>query len=92
MASETSLKYFNDNAPDWDNMRTAFFSESVREASIAKAWLRPEMAAADIGGGTGFITAGIAPLVREVHLVDQSSSMIEIAQQKLSSFTNIRYN
>lgn len=92
MASETSLKYFNDNAPDWDNMRTAFFSESVREASIAKAWLRPEMAAADIGGGTGFITAGIAPLVREVHLVDQSSSMIEIAQQKLSSFTNIRYH
>ena len=92
MTPETSLKYFNDNALEWDSMRAAFFSEAVREASIAKAWLRPEMTVADIGGGTGFMTAGIALFVREVHLVDQSPSMIEIAQKKLSSITNIHYH
>ena len=36
-------------------MRSGYFGEAVREAAIAKAYLRPEMVVADVGAGTGFL-------------------------------------
>ena len=37
----------------------------------------------DVGTGTGFVVAGIAPRVRRVLAVDNSSAMLELARKNL---------
>src|SRR5689334_23431345 len=84
-----SASYFENVAPQWDQLRSGYFTEAVREAAIAKAYLHPHMITADVGAGTGFIAAGLAPIVRQVHVLDGSSAMLEVARQKLSNHENI---
>ena len=87
-----STQYFQEHASQWDSIREGYFSEAVRQAAIAKAYLRPEMIVADVGAGTGFMAAGIAPLVKQVHLIDGSPEMLEVARQNLSAFDNLVYH
>ncbi|HEX7974964.1 MAG TPA: arsenite methyltransferase [Anaerolineales bacterium] len=87
-----STQYFDENAAQWDSLQAGYFTEAVRLSAIAKAYLRPEMTVADVGGGTGFMTAGLAPLVHEVHVLDGSPAMLEIARRNLSAFDNIVYH
>jgi len=87
-----SSAYFEKVARTWDDLRTGFFTEQVREAAIRKAYLRPEITVADVGAGTGFMTAGLAPLVRQVHVVDGSSAMLDIARRNLNHFANVAYH
>ena len=87
-----SKEYFEKVAPDWDNLREGYFTEEVRNAAISRAYLRPDTIAADIGAGTGFITAGLAAIIRKVHAVDGSAAMLEKARQNLDAFTNIEYH
>ncbi len=89
--TQASASYFEQVAGEWDNLRTGYFSESVREAAIAKAYLRPEMTVADIGTGTGFLAAGLAPLVKQVYAVDGSTAMLEVALRNLGGFGNVTY-
>lgn len=87
-----SNDYFRKTAQTWDELRSGYFQESLRDTAIAKAYLRPEMKAADIGGGTGFISAGLAPLVADVHIVDASEQMLAVARRNLKDFSNISYH
>jgi arsenite methyltransferase len=87
--TEASTGYFERVADEWDTLRSSYFRESVRDAAIAKAYLRPEMIVADIGTGTGFMAAGLAPLVRHVHAVDGSTAMLEAARRNLEGFSNV---
>ena len=66
-----------------------YFGEAVRDAAIARAYLRPEMVVADIGSGTGFMAAGLAPLVAKVYAVDGSAAMLEVGREKLAGFGNV---
>ena len=61
--TEASAQYFAKQAENWDQLRAGYFKETLREAAIARAYLRPEMIVADVGAGTGFMSAGLAPLV-----------------------------
>src|SRR5512145_1808548 len=90
--TEASSEYFQQVAGNWDNLRSGYFSEAVRQAAIDKAYLRPEMVVADVGSGTGFIAAGLAPLVRRVYVVDGSAAMLEVARKNLSEFSNVEYH
>lgn len=89
---EKVLRYFNQNASHWDMLRKEYFPDSLREHILSKAYLRPEMVAADIGGGTGFVSMGLAQRVKQVHLVEASPEMLKIARQNLSHFSNIVYH
>ena len=91
MTGESS-EYFKQVAEEWDNIRAGYFGDGVRDAAIAKAYLRPEMAVADIGAGTGFISAGLAPLVKRVYVVDASPEMLKVAERNLASFDNIEFH
>ena len=88
---EKVKEYFDDHGDQWDDLSSKYFTEKVRDAAIRKAFLRPEFVVADIGSGTGFLSAGLAPLVRRVYAVDRSSAMLEIAQKKLAGISNIEY-
>jgi ubiquinone/menaquinone biosynthesis C-methylase UbiE len=89
--TEASKNYFQQVAGQWDNLRSGYFQEEVRRSAIAKSYLRPEMVVADIGSGTGFVAAGLAPLVKEVYVVDGSAEMLEVARKNLSDHTNVQY-
>jgi arsenite methyltransferase len=84
--TSSSSQYFDKVAGQWDTIRSGYFTEAVREMAIAKAYLRPEMVVADVGAGTGFVAAGLAPLVQKVYVLDGAASMLDMARQNLSSF------
>jgi arsenite methyltransferase len=86
-----SAAYFERVAGEWDQLRSGYFSEAVRAAAIRKAYLRPEFAVADVGAGTGFMAAGLAPLVRQVAVIDGSPAMLAVARRNLSGFANMAY-
>ena len=90
--TNASTQYFDQVAGEWDSIRAGYFTEAVREAAISKAYLRPEMAVADVGAGTGFMAAGLAPLVSQVHVIDGSTAMLEVARRNLSQYGNIEYH
>jgi len=87
--TDSSSQYFTRVASDWDEIRKSFFNEEMRNKAIEHAYLRPEMVVADVGAGTGFITEGIAPLVRRVYALAASASMLDQARQKLDSKKNV---
>ena len=86
-----SAAYFEQVADQWDTLRAGYFQEAVREAAIANAYLRPEMEVADIGGGTGFMAAGLAPLVSRVYVLDGSAAMLDVARRNLAGFDNVDF-
>jgi ubiquinone/menaquinone biosynthesis C-methylase UbiE len=90
--TQASSEYFKQVANTWDQISAGYFGKAVRDAAIARAYLRPEMAVADVGSGTGFVAAGLAPLVKRVYVVDGSPEMIEVAKKNLSAFKNIEYH
>ena len=90
--TNASKDYFEQVADQWDNLRSGYFQEEVRQSAIAKAYLRPEMSVADIGTGTGFMADGLAPLVQTVHVLDGSAAMLKVARKNLSTFNNIEYH
>ena len=90
--TQASSDYFEQVAGSWDQISAAYFGKAVRDAAIARAYLRPEMAVADIGSGTGFVAAGLAPLVKRVYVVDGSAAMLEVARKNLSQFDNVEYH
>ncbi len=91
-AKQASKDYFQQIAGQWDQISAGYFGKPIRDAAIAKAYLRPEMAVADIGAGTGFMAAGLAPLVKRVYVVDGSAAMLDVAKKNLAQFNNVEYH
>ncbi len=89
---DPSSDYFEQVASQWDNLRAGYFTEAVRDAAIEKAYLRAEMVVADVGCGTGFMTAGLAPLVKQVHLLDASPAMLQEARKNLADYPNLVFH
>jgi ubiquinone/menaquinone biosynthesis C-methylase UbiE len=87
----SSKKYFDDVAPQWDEMRERFFSEAVRKKAFIVANIQPGQLAADIGAGTGFITEG--PLQRGLKgiAIDQSDTMLQELKRKFQGNDKINY-
>ncbi len=90
--TEASSTYFQQVANRWDQISAGYFGKAVRDAAIAKGYLRPEMVVADVGAGTGFVAAGLAPLVKRVHVVDGSAAMLEVAKKNLEQFTQVEFH
>lgn len=92
MITNPSAPYFDRVAGQWDELRSGYFTEALRDVAIRKAYLHPEMRVADVGGGTGFMTAGLAPLVRQVDLLDGSAAMLDVARRNLAQFNNVDFH
>jgi len=89
--TQASAEHFERVAGEWDALRTGYFGDTVRDAAIARAHLRPEMVVADIGSGTGFMAAGLAPLVAKVVAVDGSPAMLEVSRRNLAGLGNVEH-
>jgi len=84
-----SQTYFASVAGQWDEIRAGYFTEHMRDAAIKKANLPDDAILADIGTGTGFVIAGLAPLAARVYGFDASAEMLEVARRVLKSFGNV---
>lgn len=88
-AAPASRKYFAQVAGRWDQMRSGYFGDELRDDAIATARLGPDDIVADVGTGTGFMLAGLAPLVARAHGFDQSPEMLAVARRNLATFANV---
>lgn len=85
-----STEYFDEVASNWDNMRSDFFSYEVRIVAYSTADVKSGKVAADIGAGTGFISEGLLKKNVNVIAVDQSKEMLNLLENKLSNYQNIK--
>jgi ubiquinone/menaquinone biosynthesis C-methylase UbiE len=76
-------EFFERVAGDWDTMRLAYYDERVIEKMAEVSDLAGNMIVVDVGTGTGFIAAGIAPLVGRVVAVDNSPAILAVAERNL---------
>ncbi len=81
-----SKQYFDDVSTRWDEMRTSFFSENLREKALKASGVGVGALAVDVGAGTGFMTEGLLKKGARVIAVDQSQAMLDVLARKLSDF------
>ena len=86
---EKSKDYFNEIAEKWDDLRTEFFSEQVREFAYSMADISTEKIAADLGAGTGFMTEGLLNTGLNVIAIDQSENMLNNMKQKFKEYNTL---
>src|SRR5215218_9757187 len=84
MEAKDVKEFFERVASDWDAMRLAYYEERVIEKIAAVSGAAGDMAVADIGTGTGFVAAGIAPKVGRVLALDNSPAMLDVARKNLA--------
>lgn len=84
--------YFNAIAGKWDQIRAHFYTESLRDFVIHKAYLHPDMIVADLGAGTGFMAVGLVGRVSKVHVVDGSPAMLDGARLNLAGHNNVEFH
>jgi ubiquinone/menaquinone biosynthesis C-methylase UbiE len=85
----SSIDYFAGVAESWDEMRSGYFTEEMRDAAIERTGLSPQAKVADVGTGTGFMIRGLAPRVCCVYGFDQSPEMVAVARRNLAEFDNV---
>ena len=81
--------YFTKVADQWDEIRAGYFTEFMRDSTIAKTNLPESAIVADVGTGTGFVAAGLAPHAAKVLGFDANPDMLDIARKNLAGFSNV---
>lgn len=76
-------EYFERVATEWDRMRLAWYDERVIEELAARTRLDASSVVLDVGTGTGFVAAGLAPRVARVVAVDHSPAILGVARDNL---------
>ncbi len=73
----------------WDRIAERYAKQPVadevsyqRKLEVTRSYLRPEMTVLEFGCGTGSTALVHAPHVRQIHAIDISAKMIEIAKRK----------
>jgi ubiquinone/menaquinone biosynthesis C-methylase UbiE len=85
MDSAQVKAFFDEVSTDWDEMRSGFYNEAVIDALIAHADVDSSTVVLDVGTGTGFVAAGLAPHARGVLGVDNSAAMLGVAASNLAA-------
>ena len=83
-----SEAFFADVSDEWDTMRATMFGARA-DLLAALALCEPTWHVADLGCGTGALSAALAPHVAQIHAVDTSSAMLSAARARLQSFHNV---
>src|SRR4051794_4814253 len=79
--------FFEDVASDWDTMRLAYYDERVIEQLAERTRLTGAETVVDVGTGTGFVAAGLAPHADQVLGFDNAAAMLDIARKNLESLS-----
>lgn len=79
-----SEKFWDRIANQWDKRDNELDEISIKAIEITKKYLNKSDILLDYGCGIGTITNEIAPLVKEIHGIDISSRMIDVAKRRAS--------
>jgi ubiquinone/menaquinone biosynthesis C-methylase UbiE len=79
MSSADVKAFFDRVSAQWDSMRSSFYNSGVIDALAARVGLDTTMTVADVGTGTGFVAAGLAPHAARVVGIDNSAPMLAVA-------------
>lgn len=91
MNEAPSNPYFANVAEQWDEIRSDYFTEHMRDAAIDKAQLPPLAVVADVGTGTGFVARGLVERAGKVIGFDASPEMLTVARRNLAQFANVEF-
>jgi ubiquinone/menaquinone biosynthesis C-methylase UbiE/DNA-binding transcriptional ArsR family regulator len=83
-----SQEFFSSVAGQWDAVRDELFGERSPLIGLM-ALMDPAWVVADLGCGTGALSATLAPFVRRVVAVDASAAMLSAARRRLDGATNV---
>lgn len=83
-----SQEYFSSVAGQWDAVRGDLFGERSPLVGLL-AVADPHWVVADLGCGTGALSATLAPFVRKVIAIDASAAMLAAARRRLDGAANV---
>jgi ArsR family transcriptional regulator len=85
---EASQRFFATASGEWDRLRDGLFGDRFFLPALT-GLLPSEWTIADLGCGTGVITAALAPWVRQVIGVDASDEMLAAAAARVNDLPNV---
>jgi ArsR family transcriptional regulator len=80
--------FFASAASEWDRLRRDLYGERFSIAAML-ALLPADYVVADLGCGTGNLTAELAPHVKQVIGIDGSAAMLKAARKRAAVFANV---
>jgi len=80
--------FFAGAASEWDRLRRELYGERFSIAAML-AILPADYVVADLGCGSGNLTAELAPHVKQVIGVDGSAAMLKAARRRTAEFKNV---
>lgn len=83
-----SQAFFNTAASQWDRLRNELYGEDSSIAALL-ALLPSSWTVADLGCGTGWASAMLAPNVQQLIAVDSSAAMLKAAKKRTSDLANV---
>ena len=83
-----SQEFFSSSAGQWDRLRDELFGDRFHLAALG-AFIGAEATVADLGCGTGQVSAALAPFVAHVIAVDASAAMLHAARDRLRQYQNV---
>jgi ArsR family transcriptional regulator len=83
-----SQTFFAGAASQWDKLRGELYGHAFTTNALL-ALLPHDLTIADLGCGTGPVSAQLAPHVNRVIAVDNSAAMLKAAKRRLSHFENV---
>ncbi len=81
-------RFFAGAAGAWDELRARVYGRGFGIEALL-ALLPPSWTVADLGCGTGALTAALAPRVKKVVAIDRSSSMLQAARRRTERLRNV---
>lgn len=86
----TSQKFFASSAGQWDRLRSDLFGDRAELFSLLGLF-DAEWTVADLGCGTGQLSASLAPFVSRVIAIDESPAMLRAARARLDGRDNVEF-
>jgi ArsR family transcriptional regulator len=86
--AEDSQAFFAGAAAEWDKLRTQLYGD-VFSIQAMLSLLPRDYVVADLGCGTGQVSAALAPHVKQVIAVDNSAAMLKAAKKQTADFANV---
>ncbi|MFN2163217.1 MAG: class I SAM-dependent methyltransferase [Candidatus Promineifilaceae bacterium] len=86
-----SRVYFAGVAEEWDDLRSGYFTEAMRDAAVLKANLPQDAVVADVGTGTGFVLQGLLGKAGSLVGFDESPEMLAAAKRRFEGRPDVRF-
>ncbi len=86
-----SRAYFARVANEWEEIRSGYFTATMRDTAIERAQLPPGAVVADVGTGAGFVIDGLLPLASRIVGFDASPEMLAVARNKFADMEQVSF-